>query len=108
MVFIPKPPLFIGIEPVSSTSFKIAVIKKRGKGWVFPFLQEMESEELLELLKTFPNTCTGILSRDVLVKSLFIPVKGEKKIQAAFEFQIEPLLPYPLDKCLVEYVKGEE
>lgn len=102
MTFIPKDPLFIGVDFASS---KVAFVKKKGKGWVFPKLAEFSEEILATKEETI---AVGIPTREVLIKNLTIPLKGEKEIRAAFEFQVEPILPYPLDKCIVDYVKSQE
>lgn len=110
MTLIPKEQIFVGLE-ITPKSFKIAAIKKRGKSWLVPILEEIprhEEEKLQKLLPKEAILVTTLPSREILIKNLHIPLKDEKEIKAAFEFQVEPLLPYPMDKSLVAYIKTGE
>ncbi len=47
---------------------------------------------------------TNIPSLQTLTKSIQIDLVKEKEVDAAFPFQIESLLPYPLDSCVVDKI----
>lgn len=103
--------LFLGID-VDKEKCRCALLKKRGPtSWKVVALEEFSLEEKQAIRNFVPSQCliaTALPSQEVLVKSLNIPLKGEKEIAAAFNFQIEPLLPYPLEKCLPIYLKAGE
>lgn len=107
MSFFPKEPLFLAIE-LTSDSFKIAGIKKKKNGWVFPILQEVSYEQLKGILSKEANVIVSLPSKEILIKNLSLPLKGEKEIAQAFDFQVEPILPYPIEKCITQYIKIEE
>lgn len=46
---------------------------------------------------------TGLPARDVLIRTLDLPLTKEKDIEAALAFQVEPLLPYPTEQALLTY-----
>lgn len=51
---------------------------------------------------------TSLPEKDVLVRQMSLELKTEKEINAVFEFQIEPLLPYPLDEAIVDKILVEK
>ncbi len=44
---------------------------------------------------------TGVKGNEVLVRSLQLPLTKESDIETAIDFQMEPLLPYPLENALL-------
>lgn len=105
MTFYPKDPLFIGVDPLSK---RMAILKKKGKGFVFPELLEASIEEIVKKIPKEESAAISIPTKDVLIKNLSFPLKGEREIQTAIDFQLEPLLPYPIEKCKIGYVKVQE
>ncbi len=95
---------YVGIEK-TSTSLRLATLLKKSQGWEIAHLREIALEENVNPLDKLPRDAiitTGLSSREVLVRSIEIPLKREKDIQAALAFQVEPLLPYPLEKCILQ------
>lgn len=46
-------------------------------------------------------TVSGLEAKDTLVREVQIPLKRRKEILSVLPFQIEPLIPYPLDQAIV-------
>lgn len=89
----------VGLEP-SSHRFKAAELSfKKGK----PHLHRLWTLQTqnLDLDVDHPIIVTAIESQDVLVRPLQLPLTKEKDIQAALAFQMEPVLPYPIDNALL-------
>ena len=106
MSFFQFGPRFVGVD-FSGSSFKVAIVRLEKKEWKVESLQEFASvEELEKRVKNAP-LATAIPTKEILVRSLDLPLKKEKDIQAALEFQMEPLLPYPAEKGIVQYVTAE-
>lgn len=59
--------------------------------------------DLKDLDKHHPFFVTAMESSDVLVRPLYLPLTKKKDIDAALPFQVEPLLPYPLDQALLSH-----
>lgn len=54
---------------------------------------------------------TSLSEKDVLIRHLFLEVKTDKEIDSVFEFQAEPLIPYPIDEAVIDKMiveKGSE
>jgi len=51
---------------------------------------------------------TALPAEDVLVRSLSTPLKKEKEIEEVIAFQAEPLLPFPPEETLVDFIKVKE
>lgn len=94
--------LFIGIDTSSSSSFKAALLLKDKERWKVDSLQQVTLAEAEKLPQQAILTTT-LSSREILVKSLDLPLKKERDIQKALPFQMESLLPYPIEKCIVDY-----
>lgn len=99
MAFFPRKPTFIGIE-LSGKRLRLAVVC----GKEILELRETAVKELGTL--RFPRgaiqvACLG--GQNVLTRSLRLPLTKESEIQAALPFQVEPLLPYPVQEAIITY-----
>jgi type IV pilus assembly protein PilM len=104
MSFFPKAPEVIGIE-TTAVSFKIALLKKKRKGWQVQRLEEVPIDvNLLDRVPKEATLATALHSKEILVRPLELPLKKEKDIESAYEFQAEPLLPYPLEKAILQKI----
>jgi type IV pilus assembly protein PilM len=104
MSFFPKQPLIVGVEN-TPTSLKLAFLKKRGKGWDVTRTVEISHEDACQVLDIIPDSAlivSALPEAQVLVRPLELPLKKEKDIDKAFEFQAENLLPYPLEKAILQ------
>lgn len=101
MTIFPLQSLFIGVDCSSSSSLKVALLRKEKEGWKVESLQTMTVEEAEKLTHTAILTTT-LSSREILVKPLDLPLKKDKDIQNALPFQMESLLPYPMEKCILD------
>src|SRR5262245_52867229 len=102
MFFFPKDPTFIGVDALAS-SFKTAKVSKTKKGWKILELKERPMDEKQVLSENKEDILVSCLSsKDVLIRNLEIPLKKEKDIFAALEFQLEPELSFPLESAIVE------
>lgn len=65
------------------------------------------TEKGQELQKSLQKalTITTLNTQEVLIRQLEIKLKKDKDIQEVLQFQTEPLLPYPVDNALLDYVK---
>lgn len=101
--------LILGID-TSGSCLRIAALNTHSTGSPIAFLQELPLGEGLNTAALPQNglLATALPSKDVLVKALEIPVKKKKDIDDALEFQVEPHLPYPLEKCLLEWTLTEK
>lgn len=104
MSFFTHSSIYVGIERTSN-GLRIATLLKKSKGWEIAHLKKILWEENVNPLDKLPKDAiisTAISSKEVIVRSLEIPLKKEKDIQAALPFQAEPLLPYPVEKCILQ------
>ncbi len=102
--FFSTAPVYIGIESSGST-VKIAVVRKGRKGWSLTSLKEVPREGNVNPLHNLPKegiSVTAVDSQNVLVRSTEVKLKKEKDIFSALEYQVEPLLPYPADKAILQ------
>lgn len=109
MSFFPRPPLYVGIEKTSSF-LKIASLQVRRGRWEIVDLKEIPvTSDVKQLdIPSQESICISILeSREILSRSLELPLTQDKDIAAALEFQVEPLLPYPIDKAVLQFLKAE-
>jgi type IV pilus assembly protein PilM len=51
---------------------------------------------------------TGLESRDVIIRSLSLPLKKDKDIDAALPFQAENLIPYSIDQAVLSWNRIEK
>lgn len=98
----------VGLEVSSNTIRGAAVILSRGKPKVEKIFETPRSqgEDLLLAHKDLLSNekyllSTGMKGNEVLVRSLNLPLTKESDIETAVEFQMEPLLPYPLENALL-------
>jgi type IV pilus assembly protein PilM len=97
-------PTYIGLE-IGKSSIRLAVLRKIGNRWSLSLLKEISKEENIHLF--YDQFKEGLLisalqTRDVLMRPCEIPLKKTKDIFAALDFHVEPLLPYPLDKAIIQ------
>ncbi len=101
---------YIGIEMCGS-SLRAAKLCKKGGRWNVVSLNEISSTEHSSLLKKQLNgglVISPLNSRDLLVRPCEIPLKKTKDLLAALDFHIEPLLPYPTEKGVVQIEINEK
>jgi len=86
--------LALGIDAACG---RMATVRKGRHGW----LVESVKDSLVS--PGAATLCASALpTRDVLVRPLDLPLKKAKDIAAALEFQVEPLLPFPLEEAVVQ------
>lgn len=97
-------PTSIGLERTSSNIKGACVETGRKKpALIRLFTLRPEIDNVKPLYTDYPVIATGLGGRDVLVRSLHLPLTKEKDIQEALAFQAEPLLPYPIDQAYLAY-----
>ena len=100
--FSPSPSFGLSL---TSTGIQVAqVLKSRKK----PILKQLVTLPANPgSLKQFPFhsaiVSTAVSGKEVLIRSLSLPVTKEKDIESALPFQIELVLPYPIDDALLDY-----
>lgn len=100
MSFLPKPPLYSGIE-INKKELRVANMLKTRKGWELVSLKTYNENDPVNQLD-IGTTVSALSSREILVRSLELPVKKTKDFKAAVSFRLEPLLPYKLDRASVQ------
>jgi len=94
----------LGVD-LGKTSLRFAALRKKGKRWTVTALKEVVGEENVPLFyQRFKEEVlvTALPIRDILMRPCEIPLKKTKDIFAALDFHVEPLLPYSLDKAIVQ------
>ena len=102
-MFISESP-YIGFD-TGKSFLRIAKVCKTRYGWEVPLLKEITSEDSVKLLYKHLKegvSVSAAQTRDVLFRSCEIPLKKPKDIFAALDFHVEPLLPYPVDKAIIQ------
>lgn len=97
-------PHYIGFE-IGKSSLRIVQIRKTRKGWEPLLLKEMGADLTVNpLYKKIKESfsISALDARDVLVRPCEIPLTKPKDIFAALDFHVEPLLPYPIDKAIIQ------
>lgn len=97
----------IGLE-LNSDEIKTAEVSVKGGK---PCIQKLKSigisvdnrSVVKQLDIKHPYLITGLESCDVLVRSLYLPLTKKKDIDAALAFQVDPLLPYPVEEAVLAY-----
>ena len=95
---------YIGFD-IGRGFLRIAKLCKNRQGWDVPFIKEISPEDnVYPLYKHFKEaiSVSAIQTRDILFRSCEIPLKKQKDIFAALNFHVEPLLPYPIDKAVIQ------
>lgn len=103
MTFFPKKEIIAGID-ITSSSIKIALLRKKRKGWEIFRLEEIPHVNPLDNIPKEAVLATAISNSQVLVRRLELPLKNQKDIDAALPFQAEPLLPFPVEKSILQSV----
>ncbi len=75
------------------------------RNWDLNPLHATEEGQRLRYLIKQHLTVTTLMSDEVLVRALEIKLKKERDIEAALPFQVEPLLPYPIENALLDKIK---
>lgn len=101
MSFFPKNQHYIGIDYEMST-LKIATLCKKRGNWQILALQEGENLDQLEAFSDDAIFSSTISSRDILIRSLDIPLKRDKDIFSALSFQAESLFPFAIENAVVQ------
>lgn len=104
MSFFPRRPNYIGIE-ADGSSFKAAVLRKNRTGWEVAKVKEFPRQENVNPLDMFPKeslVVTAITSQEVLVRSCEMVLKKERDVMSALDFHVEPLLPYPSERAVIQ------
>lgn len=101
MSLLPKQPDLIGLEFCKST-IKVAALRPLRKGYEVIHLKEFPLQGKLDNLPKDSITTTALRARQVLVRPFPIQLTKEKDITSALEFQVESLLPFPLDQAVIE------
>lgn len=105
MSYFPKRPYYIGIDAEKSTA-KMAAVRPSRLGWRIVQLKEQALMQGVKLLAPFPKhaqAITLIESKEVMIRSLTLPLKREKQLRAALAFQALNLLPYPANQAILDY-----
>lgn len=73
-----------------------------------PYIQELFTEngnvKRLYTIGGDPLIVTGISAKEVLVRQVDVQLTKLKDIEAVLSFQAEPLLPYPVEESLLDYI----
>jgi type IV pilus assembly protein PilM len=97
---------FIGIQK-EKDFYRLAYLSAvRGEVAV----QCLEKEQNPPEIKKNIFTVTGIEGQDLLIRRITSPLKKKTALQKTLPFQLEPLIPYPLDDVVVKplFYIGEE
>lgn len=71
---------------------------------VNPFYNDNSLQELQTTLKK-DLVITALNTQDILIRQLEIKLKKDKDIEEVLVFQTEPLLPYPSENAILDYIK---
>lgn len=102
-----KPITAIGLEKTSSI-IKFANASLSKGRVTLKELKEVPIDSWKDIQKQSSIVSTGLDSRDLLIRSLSLPLKKDKDIDAALPFQAETLLPYPIEQALLGWNKIEQ
>lgn len=105
MSFYPHSTTCVGIERTTDC-IRTATLHKKSSGWEIANLREIPIDSYVKPTEKLPRDAifaTSLSSREVLVRICELPLKKEKDIIAALPFQIEPHLPYPIDRCVLQH-----
>jgi type IV pilus assembly protein PilM len=91
----------LGIE-VRKNSLRLALLKKTGSKWSLVAFKEVEGSSFSIGQYKEAITVSAIPTRDILMRPCEIQLKKKKHIKAALSFHVEPLLPYPLEKAIIQ------
>ncbi len=107
-----SPLISIGLEKVDDDLKMARLSLSKGQVSILE-LSSFEASQASRNLKSANNLilATGIEAKEVLIRSLRLPLTKQKDIDQALGFQAEALLPYPLEEAFLCYQivsKGEE
>lgn len=97
-------PASIGVD-IGKSLLRFAALRRTQKGWKVEVLKEISNEEdPLPFCNQYNKNIlvSAVNTRDVLIRLCEIELKKKKDVLTALEFHVEPLLPYSLDKALVQ------
>lgn len=101
MSLFPKQPDLVGLE-VGKGTIKVAALKQLRKGWHVTNLKEIPLSSAIDSIRKGSVITTALSARSVLVRPFHMLLKREKDIRSALEFQVEALLPFPMEQGVVE------
>jgi len=104
MSYFPKRAHYIGIDLEKST-LKMAAVRPIKKGWQITQLKETSLQDASSSLDLFPEHAritSALDAKEVFIRPLELPLKRDKEIKNAAEFQATSLLPFPVDQAIVE------
>lgn len=103
MIKLTAPLHAIGLE-LGSSGIKIAEMSSTGKSGQLVKLETLNPASVVKpLYNHHPILTTGVSGKEVLIRTLTLPLTKEKDIQEALAFQAEPLLPYPAEQAFLAY-----
>lgn len=72
-----------------------------------PYSPEEENVKqfYMEKIQNEDIVCTGLRGYEVLIRPLEIKLGKDKDVSAVYEFQTEPILPFPAENALIEKIK---
>lgn len=111
MLSLLKTPSALGLEKGSTIIKKAEVFQERGRihlSHLEMFSLTDKDSPVKRLYKESATLITAIEGSDLLVRSLFLPLKKDSDIDAALAFQAEPLLPYSIDEALLAWTKTHQ
>jgi type IV pilus assembly protein PilM len=99
-----SPSHYIGFD-VARNCLRIAKLRKTRQGWDILLIKEILNKDQVRLFDKHLSqgiSISAVQTRDVLCRHLDLPLKKPKDVFAALNFHIEPLMPYPLDKAIIQ------
>lgn len=97
-------PTSLGLERTPSHIKGASIVAHRKKpSLIRLFTLNSEIDNVKRLYIHQPIITTGLEGKDVLVRSLHLPLTRDKDIKATLAFQAEPLLPYAADQALLTH-----
>lgn len=106
MVFFPKDSFLCGID-LAKDSFKKACVRRHKAGWLVDSLEEVPLSQGMtyenSLQKELKNSIiiSHLEAKDLLIRTIEVPLTKKEDIAAALPFQAEALLPYPLENAVL-------
>lgn len=104
MLDLLKPPQAIGLD-WTATSFHLAEMELIQKKPQLKRLINVPLEEFPHVkqlyIDSFHSIATSLEPADVLIRQIELPLIKDRDIQSALSFQIEPLLPYPVEEAVL-------
>jgi type IV pilus assembly protein PilM len=100
MPLFAKTPTYCGLE-LTHTHLRKAYLKRRRNSYSIE-IKEWERVNLLDSPSAPGIAIAALPAREMLVRSCEIEVKKKRDLMAALEFQIEPLIPYPLQQAVIQ------